>query len=82
MSDLYIRFRSGDGTWTRPKNMGRIINSEAKEGYPFVTVDGRYLFFYSTRVSALNERRIPDGPGNVYWIDAKIIQELKPNELK
>lgn len=82
MSDLYISFRRGDGTWSRPKNMGRKINSEAKEGYPNVTVDGKYLFFYSTRVSVLNERRIPDGPGNVYWIDAKIIQELKPNELK
>ncbi len=82
MSDLYISFRSGDGTWTAPKNMGRKINSVAKEGYPYVTVDGKYVFFYSTRVSVLNERRIPDGPGNVYWIDAKIIQELKPNEKK
>jgi hypothetical protein len=82
MSDLYISFRYNDGSWTTPKNMGRKINSDAKEGYPYVTVDGKYLFFYSTRVSALNERRIPDGPGNVYWIDAKMIQELKPNGLK
>jgi hypothetical protein len=82
MSDLYICFRRSSGIWTTPKNMGPKINSEAKEGYPYVTVDGKYLFFYSTRVSVLNERRIPDGPGNVYWIDAKIIQELKPKELK
>ena len=38
--------------------------------------------FYSTRIPVLNKQRIPDGPGNVYWIDAKIIQELKPKELK
>jgi hypothetical protein len=82
MSDLYISFRRGDGTWTAPKNMGPKINTDAKEGYPYVTVDGRYFFFYSTRVSALNKKRIPDGPGNVYWIDAKIIQELKPKGLK
>ena len=82
MSDLFISFRSDDGTWTEPKNMGRRINSDAKEGYPYVTVDGKYLFFYSNRVSVLNKQKIPDGPGNVYWIDAKIIQELKPKELK
>jgi ribosomal protein L24E len=82
MSDLFISFRSSDGTWTKPKNMGRKVNSDAKEGYPYVTVDGKYFFFYSNKVSVLNKRRIPDGPGNVYWIDAKIIQELKPEELK
>ena len=81
MSDLYISFHRADGTWTAPENMGPRVNSEAKEGYPYVTVDGQYFFFYSTRVSLLNERRIPDGPGNVYWIDARIIQELKPDGL-
>lgn len=82
MSDLFISFRRADGTWTAPKNMGPKINTEAKEGYPYVTVDGQYFFFYSNKVSVLNKRRIPDGPGNVYWIDAKIIRELKPDELR
>jgi len=82
MSDLFISFRRSDGSWTTPKNMGSKINTGAKEGYPYVTVDGKFFFFYSNRVSVLNEHRIPDGPGNVYWIDAKIIQELKPKELK
>jgi hypothetical protein len=82
MSDLFISFRRADGTWTAPKNMGPKINTDAKEGYPYVTVDGKYLFFYSNKISVLNERRIPDGPGNVYWIDAKIIPELKPDEMK
>jgi hypothetical protein len=82
MSDLFLSFRSSGGAWTKPKNMGRKVNSDAKEGYPFVTVDGKYLFFYSTRISVLNKRRIPDGPGNVYWIEPKIIQELKPNSIK
>lgn len=82
MSDLFISFRRNDGTWTEPKNMGPKINSDAKEGYPYVTVDGKYFFFYSTRISVLNKHRIPDGPGNVYWVDAKVIQELKPKESK
>jgi hypothetical protein len=82
MSDLYVSFHRNDGSWTAPKNMGPEVNTGAKEGYPYVTVDGKYFFFYSNRVSALNKKRIPDGPGNVYWIDAKIIQELKPKGLK
>ena len=80
MSDLFVTFRRADGTWTAPKNMGPKVNTAAKEGYPYVTVDGRYFFFYSNKVSVLNKHRVPDGPGNVYWIDAKIIQELKPKE--
>jgi hypothetical protein len=34
----------------------------------------------SNRVSALNQSPIPDGPGNVYWMDAKIIEDLEPKE--
>lgn len=76
--DLYISFHKADGSWTDPKNMGSGINTSAKESFPFVTPDGKYLFFMSNRVSALNKSPIPDGPGNVYWMDAKIIEDLKP----
>jgi len=40
------------------------------------------LFFTINRVSKLNKKKIPDGPGNVYWVDAGFIEELKTNELK
>ena len=76
--DLYVSFRNSDGSWTAPKNMGPAINTGAKEAFPFVSVDGKYLFFMSNRVSALNQSRIPDGPGNVYWVDARVIQALAP----
>ena len=82
MSDLYVSFRRESGSWTKPKNMGRKINSEAKDAFPYVTSDGKYFFFNSSRVSVLNDKKIPDGPGNIYWVDAKIIEELKPDELK
>ncbi|MFC1726636.1 hypothetical protein ACFL4T_13515 [candidate division KSB1 bacterium] len=82
MSDLYISFFRSDGTWTTPKNMGRKINSEAKDAFPYVTPDGKYFFFNSSRVSVLNDRKIPDGPGNIYWVDARIIEELKKEVLK
>jgi hypothetical protein len=57
--------------------MGPQINTGAKEAFPFVSFDGKYLFFMSNRVSELNNRPIPDGPGNVYWVDAGIIDTLR-----
>jgi hypothetical protein len=77
LSDLFIAFRGPEGGWTEPRNLGSRINTAAKEEYPYVTPDGRFLFFNSNRVSSLNEERIPDGPGNIYWVDARIIEELR-----
>ena len=74
ITDLYVSFRNQDGSWTPPKNMGLAINTGAKEAFPFVSFDGKYLFFMSNRVSELNKTRIPDGPGNVFWVDASIIE--------
>lgn len=76
-SDLFISFRNRDGTWTEPWNMGPTINSPFKDEYPYVTPDGKYLFFNSNRPSSLNQKPIEDGPGNMYWVDAQIIRELK-----
>ena len=80
ISDLYISFHHEDGSWTEPKNMGPKINTAAKEAFPFVTFDGKYLFFMSNRASKLNKTSIPNGPGNVYWLDPKIIDELRPKK--
>ena len=82
LGDLYISFKKSDGTWTEPVNMGHKINSDVKDRFPYVSPDGKYFFFNSNRVSGLNERPIPDGPGNIYWVDAKVIEALKPKELK
>ena len=79
LGDLYISFRRDDGTWTKPNNLGPKINSEAKDRFPYVTPDGKYLFFNSSRISILNSKKIPDGPGNVYWVDASFIEKLEPS---
>lgn len=81
MSDLFISFKREDGSWTVPVNMGPTVNSVAKDEYPFVSPDGNYLFFNSNRPSALNERTIPDGPGNIYWVDSHIIEVLRRQGL-
>jgi hypothetical protein len=71
-SDLYITFRKQDGSWTTPQNMGAGINTPASEEKPYVTPDGKYLFFSN------------DAPGNleIYWVDATIIDHLNPDHLK
>ena len=61
--DLYISFKKDDGSWTKSINMGGIINSKHHELCPFVTIDGKYLFYTS------NE--------DIYWVSTKIIEELK-----
>ena len=50
VSDLYISFNKA-GKWTEAKHMGNEINSIGVDGSPFVTADGNYLFFTSTRDS-------------------------------
>jgi len=67
--DLYISFRENNGRWTSAQNMGKNINSPSLEYCPKVSPDGRFLFFSSGRT----------GQGDVYWVDAKIIEKLKPD---
>jgi outer membrane protein OmpA-like peptidoglycan-associated protein len=43
--DLYVSFRKADGTWTKPKNLGKTINSPKSENSPFLASDGITLYF-------------------------------------
>lgn len=49
-SDLYISFNE-KGTWSIPTWLGSEINSKGYDGSPFVTQDGNYLIFTSSRGS-------------------------------
>jgi len=70
--DFYLTFLKDDGSWTVPVNMGGKVNSPHQEYIPYVTPDGKYFFFTSDK----------SGNRDIYWMDAKIIEELKPKELK
>ena len=61
--DLYISFKKADGSWTKAKNMGKTINTTGHELCPFVTADGKYLFYTSNQ--------------DIYWVDAKVINKLR-----
>jgi len=73
--DLYVYFRKQDGSWTEPINMGEGINSAQYEFRPYVTPDGKYLFFTSNRP---NEGHT----GNIFWVDAGVIEDLKPEAVR
>lgn len=94
--DLYISYKKEDKTWTRAKNMGPRINSTGIEMCPNMGADHNFLFYASNRVENTNSQSPnksisniyqkamhPDnGRMNIYWIDAKIIEDLKPDYLK
>jgi hypothetical protein len=94
--DLYISFRKEDGSWTKAVNMGNKINSRGHEFCPSVTSDGNYIFFMSSRILHKSYSDIPityeqkikilnnpgNGQGDIYWVSVKIIDELKPDEIK
>lgn len=45
--DMYVSFKKEDGSFTEPLNLGEIINSADEEGSPYLSSDGRTLFFSS-----------------------------------
>ena len=47
----------------------------------FISLNSSLLFFNSNRQSSLSDKPIEDGPGNIYWVDAKIIEVLKKEVL-
>ncbi|MBL6446743.1 PD40 domain-containing protein [Fulvivirga sp. 29W222] len=76
-ADIYISFRDKDGHWLPAKNMGPLINTTMQESGAGVTPDGKYLFF-----SRGEWKKRADGStywiAKPYWVDAKVIETLRP----
>jgi hypothetical protein len=89
--DLYISFHQGDDTWGEPINLGPTINSDDNERFPFLSPDGKYLFFLSKKTPFAEypdepltlqdlegmSRSITNGLSNIYWVDASFLDELR-----
>lgn len=45
--DIYISIRDDTGEWDKPINLGPVINSKYNEETPFITQDGKTLYFSS-----------------------------------
>ncbi len=45
--DIYVSFNKGGNDWTKPQNLGRIINTENVEYAPFLSSDEKIIYFSS-----------------------------------
>jgi len=61
--DLYISFKDSQNNWTKAVNMGEPINSKNHELCPYVTPDGKYLFYTTNQ--------------DIYWVSAQVIDIIK-----
>ena len=59
-----MSFRRGDDTWTEPVNIFEMMGLERGGSTPVLSPDGKYLFDYAA--------------GQTWWVDAGIIEELRP----
>ncbi|MDH5706774.1 MAG: hypothetical protein OEZ45_12230, partial [Candidatus Aminicenantes bacterium] len=57
-----------DGSWSQAFDLGSKLNLPGGKMLATISPDSKYLFFCNR--------------GDIYWIDARIIEELKPKELK
>lgn len=93
---IYICYKNEDGSWTQAKHMGAEINSFDWVNIGSVTPDGKYIFLFGIKshykpyiekpISYEEKVEILNGPGNgsidIYWVDAKVIQQVKPKEIQ
>lgn len=66
---LWISFKQNNGSWTKARNMGGVFMGA---GCPYVSPDQKYIFFLI----------MGQGSNDIWWVDAKIIEDLKPKEMK
>ncbi|MCP4581031.1 MAG: hypothetical protein GY839_05395 [candidate division Zixibacteria bacterium] len=67
-TDIYISFRKDDGSWTKPQNIGEAVNDGYSVSFPYITIDGKYLFF-----NRFNESKTDA----FYWVDSEIIEQFE-----
>jgi hypothetical protein len=63
--DLYVSERTDFG-WGPPRLLAEPLNSEANDGYPSFSPDGRFFFFAS-------DRRAPGEAWTIYYVSASVL---------
>jgi WD40-like Beta Propeller Repeat len=69
--DLYISFKTPDGLWGYPINMGNKVNTEVTERFPVVSPDGKYLFF-------MRHTETQD----FFWVSTAFFDNLKKESIE
>lgn len=67
-TDLYYCVRSGQGDWTKPINLGKEINTEGNEMFPYLDKSGN-LYFSSTGLAGF-------GGLDLFYVELK---DMKPS---
>lgn len=57
-TDIWVSLKKADGRWSQATNLGPNINTAGDEEAPFITNDGKVLFFSSTGHLGLGEQDI------------------------
>jgi Tol biopolymer transport system component len=94
--DLFISFKDQEGNWIKARTMGDLINTAGSEYCPMISPDGKYFFFtsagrelrripdkpltYEDFMTKHNSSK--NGMSDIYWVDARIIEELRPDEIQ
>lgn len=91
--DYYITFRNIEDKWSGPINLGDKINTPGTEYTPYITPDGKYFIFnrmrgklaegdpgkrLTYREISERSRQWGNGASDLYWVDAKVLEALKP----
>jgi hypothetical protein len=71
--DLYVAFADADGAWSEPVNLGDGVNTPGAEFRPYVTQDGKYLFY--TALAPEGE----SGGSRIYWVSTEVIEAVRPD---
>ncbi len=88
--DLYVSFRDTAGTWQPARMLPEPLNSAALDYCPYVSPDGKWLFFSSKRTAkpntarprwttqSLREHLNASGNGleDIYWVESSVIWQL------
>jgi len=52
-NDLFVAFRTGENTFGKPVHLGAAVNSQSHEKAPFLSSDGKTMFFSSNRQNVM-----------------------------
>jgi len=87
-TDYYISFRDSTGGWSQLINLGKEFNTDKVESGPYISPDGRFIFFQSYGLrTEFPEKGTPVryedmlktlNSSDIYWVDAGIVEKFRP----
>lgn len=66
-----VSFKNQENNWSEPQNLDKVL-PDFLTSCQGISPDGKFLFFNGRKNNIVNH----------YWVSAKIIEELRPNNLK